>query len=188
MDGQPVKDIAEASKRGAALNIITGLASGLQSPLASIIMITGAVCAAYIISDGSLLAIVAVNIGTDMLIGYIMTADAFGPITDNAAGIAEMSGAQEKVVHGLSQLDAVGNTMKATTKAYAMSSGTVTAFVLFSTFFDMIGLKTMDISAPFSIAFLLLGTALPYLIASWSSGRRQGQLQRWSTRYADSSR
>ena len=166
MDGQPVKDIAEASKRGAALNIITGLASGLQSPLASIIMITGAVCAAYIISDGSLLAIVAVNIGTDMLIGYIMTADAFGPITDNAAGIAEMSGAQEKVVHGLSQLDAVGNTMKATTKAYAMSSGTVTAFVLFSTFFDMIGLKTMDISAPFSIAFLLLGTALPYLIAS----------------------
>ncbi|MDY0018981.1 MAG: sodium-translocating pyrophosphatase [Anaerolineae bacterium] len=166
MDGQPVKDIAEASKRGAALNIITGLASGLQSPLASIIMITGAVCAAYIISGGSLLAIVAVNIGTDMLIGYIMTADAFGPITDNAAGIAEMSGAQEKVVHGLSQLDAVGNTMKATTKAYAMSSGTVTAFVLFSTFFDMIGLKTMDISAPFSIAFLLLGTALPYLIAS----------------------
>jgi len=166
MEGPPVKKIAEASKRGAALSLITGLASGLQSPLASIVMIAIAVPVAYTVSGGSLLAIAAVNIGTDLLIGYIMTADAFGPITDNAAGIAEMSGAGRKVVHSLSALDAVGNTMKATTKAYAMSSGTVTSFVLFATFFGIVGLKTMDIAEPFSIAFLLLGIALPYLIAS----------------------
>jgi K(+)-stimulated pyrophosphate-energized sodium pump len=164
--GKPVKRMAEAAKRGPALDLITGIAYGLRSPLGSIVMITIAVSAAYVISEGSLLAIVAVNIGTDLLIGYIMTADAFGPITDNAAGIAELSRAGGDVVGSLSSLDAVGNTMKATTKAYAMSSGTVTAFVLFATFFDIVGLKTMDISSPFSIAFLFLGISLPYLISS----------------------
>jgi K(+)-stimulated pyrophosphate-energized sodium pump len=164
--GRPVRRMAEAATRGPALTLITGIGYGLQSPIGSIVMITIAVSAAYIISGGSLLAIVAVNIGTDLLIGYIMTADAFGPITDNAAGIAEMSKASGDVVHSLSVLDSVGNTMKATTKAYAMSSGTVTAFVLFATFFDIVGLKSLDISSPFSIAFLLLGICFPYLIAS----------------------
>ncbi|MGC8875303.1 MAG: sodium/proton-translocating pyrophosphatase, partial [Chloroflexia bacterium] len=100
--GRPVRRIAQASKRGAALNVITGLAAGLQSPLASILMIVFSVCVSFVVAHGSLLAIVGVNIGTDLLIGYIMTADAFGPITDNAAGIAEMSGAGTNVVHSLS--------------------------------------------------------------------------------------
>jgi K(+)-stimulated pyrophosphate-energized sodium pump len=164
--GKPVQRMAEAAKRGAALDLILGIGYGLQSPLGSIVMIAFAVSAAYLVSGGSLLAVVAVNIGTDLLIGYIMTADAFGPITDNAAGIAEMSGAGGRVVRALSALDAVGNTMKATTKAYAMSSGTVTAFVIFATFFSYTGLKSLDVSAPFSVAFLFLGIALPYLIAS----------------------
>lgn len=166
LNGAPVKRIAEASKRGPALNIITGLANGLLSPIGSIVMIVSAVVVAFIISGGSLLAIVAVNIGTDLLIGYIMTADAFGPIIDNASGIAEMSHAPEKVIASLSALDAVGNTMKAVTKAYAMSSGTVTSFVLFATFFSIIGLKTLEVSTPYALAFLFLGIALPYLIAS----------------------
>ncbi len=168
--GKPVHDIADASKRGVALNVITGLSIGLQSPLASIVMIVIAVAVAYFISGGSLLAVVSVNIGTDLLIGYIMTADAFGPITDNSSGIAEMSGAHERVVHSLSQLDSVGNTMKATTKAYAMSSGTVTSFVLFSTYFSTVGLKTMNVMQPYSIGFLFLGTCLPYLISSLTIG------------------
>ncbi len=165
-NGKPVHDIAEASKRGVALNLITGLAYGLQSPLASIVTIVIAVSTAFLASGGSLLAVVAVNIGTDLLIGYIMTADAFGPITDNAAGIAEMAGGEPSVVRSLSSLDAVGNTMKATTKAYAMSSGTITAFVLFATFFTTVGLKAIDVSTPFNTAFLFLGIALPYLISS----------------------
>jgi K(+)-stimulated pyrophosphate-energized sodium pump len=166
VNGAPVLRIVEASKRGAALNLITGIASGLQSPLLSIVLIVGAVSLIYVVSGGSLLAVVAVNIGTDLLIGYIMTADAFGPIADNAAGIAEMSGASTKIVKPLAALDAVGNTMKATTKAYAMSSGTVTAFVLFSTFSDLAGVRSIDLSRPFSVAFIFLGIALPYLIAS----------------------
>lgn len=168
--GAPVRHISAASKRGVALNLITGLAYGLQSPLASIVMIVAAVCISYIVSGGSLLAVVAVNIGTDLLIGYIMTADAFGPITDNAAGIAEMSGASGEVVRSLSALDSVGNTMKATTKAYAMASGTVTSFTLFVTFFALAGLRNMDVSTPVWLGFLFLGIATPYLIASLTIG------------------
>jgi K(+)-stimulated pyrophosphate-energized sodium pump len=165
-NGRPVRKIAEASERGPALTIITGIGYGLQSPLASIVMIAVAVSVAFIASGGSLLAIVAVNIGTDLLIGYIMTADAFGPITDNAAGIAEMSKAGTQAVQSLASLDAVGNTMKATTKAYAMASGSVTAFVLFATFFTRVGLGAIDVTTPFSLVFIFLGIALPYLIAS----------------------
>jgi len=166
INGKPVRDMAEACKRGAALNIMTGIGYGLQSPLASVVIIAIAVSVAYVASGQSLLAIVAVNIGTDLLVGYIVTADAFGPITDNATGIAEMSGAGEKAIRALSSLDAVGNTMKATTKAYAMSSGTVTSFVLFATFFSLAGLDAMDVSRPFSVAFVFVGMMLPYLIAS----------------------
>lgn len=172
-NGKPVRRIAEASKRGVALNLITGLASGLQSPITSIVMIVIAVSLTYVASGGgvtSLLAIVGVNIGTDLLIGFIMTADAFGPVTDNAAGIAEMSGASDSVVSALSSLDAVGNTMKATTKAYAMSSGTVTSFVLFATFFHQVNLSSLDVNAPYTVGFLFLGIALPYLIASLVMG------------------
>jgi K(+)-stimulated pyrophosphate-energized sodium pump len=99
-----------------------------------------------------------------------MTADAYGPIMDNASGIAEMSGSEERVVRSLSSLDTVGNTMKATTKAYAMSSGTVTAFVLFATFFRLVNLEAMNVTAPFGIAFLFLGISLPYLIGSLTIG------------------
>ena len=172
-DGKPVQSIADASKRGVALNLITGLAYGLQSPMASIVMIVSAVSISYVVSGAgvtSLLAIVGVNIGTDLLIGLIMTADAFGPITDNAAGIAGMSGASSTVVGALSSLDAVGNTMKATTKAYAMASGTVTSFVLFATFFHQVHLTSLDVTAPFTFSFLLLGIALPYLISSLVMG------------------
>jgi K(+)-stimulated pyrophosphate-energized sodium pump len=168
--GRPVREISNASARGVALNVITGIAYGLQSPIASIVMIVTAVCAAYFVSGNVLLAIVAVNIGTDLLIGYIMTADAFGPIIDNASGIAEMSGADRQVVQSLSALDAVGNTMKATTKAYAMSSGTVTSFVLFATFFRLVNLDNMVVSSPYAIAFLFVGVALPYLISSLTIG------------------
>lgn len=164
--GKLVERIAEASKRGVALNLITGLAIGLQSPLISIVVITVAVSTVYVVSESSLLAIIAINIGTDLLIGYIMTADAFGPITDNATGIAEMSGAQHTIVRSLSSLDAVGNTMKATTKAYAMASGTITSFVLFATFFTVTKLRVIDVLRLVPVAFLFLGTALPYLISS----------------------
>jgi K(+)-stimulated pyrophosphate-energized sodium pump len=165
MEGRPVRQIAAASQRGAALNLITGIAYGLQSPIASIVMIIVAIILSYNLS-GMLFAIVAVNIGTDLLIAYIMTSDAFGPIVDNASGIAEMSGAPAKTVNALSSLDSVGNTMKATTKAYATSSGTVTAFVIFATFFTQTKVLSFDVAKPTNLGFLFVGVVLPFLIAS----------------------
>lgn len=166
MGGKPVRELAEASKRGPAINIIVGLSNGLQSPIASVIMIVLGIIAAYNISGGSLFVIVAVNLGTDLLIAYIMAADTFGPITDNASGIAEMSHAPEELVEKLSSLDSVGNTMKAITKSYSMSSGTVTSFVSFTVFFSITENSVLDVSNPYVTGFMLIGLALPFLIAS----------------------
>lgn len=166
MNGKPVRDIAEASKAGPAINIIVGLSKGLQSPIASIVMIVVAIIAAYSMSGGSLFVIVAVNLGTDLLIGYIMAADTFGPIIDNASGIAEMSHAPEELVEKLSALDSVGNTMKAITKSYSMSSGTVTSFVSFMYFFSVSNNSTLDVLNPFTIGFMLIGISLPFLLSS----------------------
>lgn len=166
MNSKPVRNIALASKRGPALSLITALAYGLRSPIASIIMIITAIALSFKISGGSLLGVVTVNIGTDLLIAYIMASDAFGPIVDNATGIAEMAKAPAIVVSSLSSLDSVGNTMKAITKAYAMSSGTITAFVIFVTFFSLTKINSLEVITPFNLGFLFLGISLPFLIAS----------------------
>jgi len=166
MEGKPVKNIAKASKRGAALNLITGISYGLQSPVLPVIVLMGVVIGVYTLSGNSLMALVGVNIGTDLLITFIMAADAFGPIVDNAAGIAGMAEADRKVVKKLSKLDSVGNTMKAITKAYAMISGTITAFVIFLTFYRLAGIDAIDVTTPFNLSFLFIGACLPFLISS----------------------
>ena len=166
MEGKPVKNIAKASKRGAALNLITGIAYGLQSPVLPVVVLMGVVIGVYSFSGNSLLALVGVNIGTDLLITFIMAADAFGPIVDNAAGIAGMAQADKPVIEKLSKLDSVGNTMKAITKGYAMISGTITAFVIFLTFYRLAGIESIDVTTPFNLGFLFIGVCLPFLISS----------------------
>jgi len=161
----PVGKIAEASQRGAAINIITGIAYGLQSTIIPVAGVIGAIVFSFVVSGYSLYAIMVANIGTDLMIGFIMSSDTFGPIIDNADGIAEMSGIPE-IGGSLETLDAVGNTMKASTKAYAMSSGTITAFVIFATFFHMVGISSLNVSEPFDLAVLFVGVGLPFLIAS----------------------
>jgi K(+)-stimulated pyrophosphate-energized sodium pump len=162
----PVGKIAEASQRGAAINIITGMAYGLQSSIIPVVGVVGAIVFSFIISGYSLYAIVMANIGTDLMIGFIMSSDTFGPIIDNANGIAEMSGLSTEISGSLEKLDAVGNTMKASTKAYAMASGTVTAFVIFATFFHIVSISSLNVSYPFDLAVLFIGVGLPFLIAS----------------------
>jgi K(+)-stimulated pyrophosphate-energized sodium pump len=166
MQGRPVHEIAEASHRGASINIITGLSYGLRSPLPSIAGIMIAIPLVYWLSGRSPLSLVAINIGTDLMIAYVMAADAFGPITDNAAGIAQMSHQSESVVAGLAGLDAVGNTMKAITKAYADASGTLTTFIIFATFSRVTGVQIVDISEPLILALMFIGVCLPFLASS----------------------
>ncbi|MDP2901024.1 MAG: sodium-translocating pyrophosphatase [Candidatus Bathyarchaeota archaeon] len=167
--GGPVTKIAKASERGAALNIITGLSYGLQSPIIPIAGVIGAAVFSYIISGSSLYAIAIANIGTDLMIGFIMSADAFGPIVDNADGVSEMTG-ESGAGENLALLDAVGNSMKAYTKALSMTTGTLTAFAVFITFFQVAGVKALNLMVPWNFAALFMGAALSFLVASLTIG------------------
>ena len=163
--GKPVMQMEEASKRGVAMNLITGMAYALQSPVLPFLSIIGAVLFSYVITGGSIYGVVAANLGTDMAIGIIMAGDAFGPISDNAQGIEQMAGTSAKSSSALEVLDATGNTTKAYAKAFATASGTVSTVVLFATYSQVVGLW----SAPLGQAFvfgILIGAVVPFLFAS----------------------
>jgi len=162
----PVHHVAEASQAGPALNLITGLSTGLGTPLLPMIAVLAAVVCSFVITGHSLYGLVITNIGTDFALAFIMASDAFGPITDNAAGIAEMSGISGQASETLHTLDAVGNTMKAATKGYAMASGTVTSFLIFATYFATANISVVSIGSPYAIAALFLGVVLPLPLVS----------------------
>jgi K(+)-stimulated pyrophosphate-energized sodium pump len=162
----PVHDVAESSQAGPAINLITGISIGLATPLFPMIAVLAAVVVSFIVTGQSLYGLVVTNIGTDFAIAFIMASDTFGPITDNAAGIAEMSGISGQASETLNSLDAVGNTMKAATKGYAMASGTVTSFLIFATYFAMANISVISLGSPYPIAALFLGVVLPLPLAS----------------------
>lgn len=166
MGRRPVHHVAESSQAGAAINLITGISTGLATPLLPIIAVLSAVVASFLVTGQSLYGLVITNIGTDLVIAFIMASDTFGPITDNAAGIAEMSGVSGQASETLNSLDAVGNTMKAATKGYAMASGTVTSFVIFATYFATANISVLSLTSPYPIAALFLGVVLPLPLAS----------------------
>jgi len=168
----PVKVMAETSKRGAALNIITGLAYALQTPFFPIVLVLASALFSYFICNVPLYGIVAANIGTDLLAGIIMSSDTFGPICDNAAGIAEMAKVRTKNGLALAELDALGNTTKAYTKAYASTSCTISTIVLFLTYGELAGLRQAVASLldPKIIAGLILGATVPFIFSSMAIG------------------
>ncbi|MDH5636010.1 MAG: sodium-translocating pyrophosphatase [Candidatus Bathyarchaeota archaeon] len=172
INGRPVRKMAESSERGAAINIITGLSYAFQSPFLPFLSVLAAILFSYFITNGSLYGIVAANIGTDMVIGIIMSSDAFGPISDNAAGIAQMSGTKTGNGAALEELDAMGNTTKAYTKAFATASATVSTVVIFATYGEMVKLYSVSLGflSPVIIVGLLLGAALPFLFSSLAIG------------------
>jgi K(+)-stimulated pyrophosphate-energized sodium pump len=162
----PVHHVAESSQAGPAINLITGISTGLSTPLFPMIAVLVAVAASFWVTGQSLYGLVITNIGTDFVIAFIMASDTFGPITDNAAGIAEMSGISGQASTTLNSLDAVGNTMKAATKGYAMASGTVTSFLIFATFFATAKIPAISLESPYPVAALFLGVVLPLPLAS----------------------
>ena len=172
INGKFVKSIAESSERGAAINIITGLSYAFQSPFLPILFVLAAIMFSYFITNGSLYGVVAANIGTDLAIGFIMSSDAFGPITDNAAGIAQMVGAKTHNGGALEELDALGNTTKAYTKAFASASGTVSTVVIFATYGELVKLYNVSLGllSPIVIVGLLLGATLPFMFSSLAIG------------------
>jgi len=175
INGRPVKKIAESSERGAAINIITGLSYAFQSPFMPFLSVLAVILFSYFIINGSIPALygmVAANLGTDLAIGIIMSSDAFGPISDNAAGIAQMSGIHTHNGEALEELDAMGNATKAYTKAFATASGTVSTVVIFITYGEIVKLYSVSFGllSPIIIVGFLLGAALPFLFSSLAIG------------------
>ena len=175
---RPVKFIAEASQTGPATNIISGIAIGMESTGFPILVIATAIISAYLLGDHSGLAhagLFGTAVATMGMLGtaaYILAMDTFGPITDNAGGIVEMSQQPKEIRDRTDRLDSVGNTTKALTKGYAVGSAALAAFLLFGAYIDEVKnydpkfTGVINLDKPEVFVGALLGAVLVYLFSS----------------------
>jgi K(+)-stimulated pyrophosphate-energized sodium pump len=160
----PVRSIAAASQTGPATNIISGFSTGMVSTLVPIIAISAALLLAYHFAELYGIAIAAV--GMLSTLGMTLATDTYGPVADNAAGIAEMAGMGKTTRIRAELLDAVGNTTAAIGKGFAIGSAALTALALFSAYIKEVGIEALNIMDPEVIVGLFIGGLLPFLFCA----------------------
>ena len=171
-DYAPVKKIARESETGASTNIISGLAVGMMSTVGPVVVIGIGIIVAYFLSGGAtsgiegLYGIAMAAVGMLSTVGMTIAVDAYGPIADNAGGIAEMCELPEEVREITDKLDAVGNTTAAVGKGFAIGSAALTALALFASYTQAVGLDSINMSNPAVIAGAFIGGMLPFLFSA----------------------
>ncbi len=164
MEKPPVDSIAEQSKTGTATNIIAGLGVGMRSTAWPILVISSGVVAAH--AFAGLYGVAIAALGMLSTTGIQLAVDAYGPIADNAGGIAEMSKQEPVVRERTDKLDAVGNTTAAIGKGFAIGSAAMTALALFAAFRQQSGIEGIDIAKPTVMAGMFVGAMLPFLFSA----------------------
>lgn len=165
-EGEPVRRIAHAAETGAATTIISGLSVGMISTFVPVMAVSGAILISYYFMGLYGVSIAAV--GMLSTLGIILATDSYGPIADNAAGIAEMAKAGKNVRKNAETLDAVGNTTAAMNKGFAIGSAALTTLALFSVYGMTVGLSVISIMDPIVMVGLFIGGLLPFLFSAFT--------------------
>ncbi|MBI2450934.1 MAG: sodium-translocating pyrophosphatase [Parcubacteria group bacterium] len=163
---QPTRNLSASSKTGPATNIIAGLALGMKSVLWPVIFVCGAIYSSYYF--GGLYGVSIASLGMLSTLGITLATDSYGPVADNAAGIAEMAGMGSEVRERAESLDAVGNTTAAVGKGFAIGSAALTALVLIASFAQAAEIKIFNLLDPKVIIGLFIGGAMPFLFSSFA--------------------
>lgn len=164
--GNPVKRLAENCQTGAATNIIYGLSLGMESVALPIILLSFAVLGSYTYGGGNLYGVSIAAVAMLATVGITMTVDAYGPIADNAGGIAEMAGFGKPVRDITDKLDALGNTTAAIGKGFAIGSALMTALVMFAAYAQKAQITSLDVLDPWVMAGVFLGGMMPFVVSA----------------------
>ncbi|MEM4473663.1 MAG: sodium-translocating pyrophosphatase, partial [Candidatus Bathyarchaeia archaeon] len=170
IDRMPAQKVAKASTTGAAINILTGFSYGLVSIVPPVIGICAATIAAWFLAEAYGISpyygIAISAVGMLATVGMTISADAYGPISDNAKGIAEQSGLSEEVIEILDRLDAAGNTSKAITKGFAIGAAALTVLALFAAYAHRVDIEILDLMRPETVVGVFLGGMMPPLLSA----------------------